>query len=371
VRTLRLLRLLSLSASLCGCGQLGFEALEDPSSGDDGSVDVGVVPGSDGGGDAGGFDAGRIGLVDGGADTGHFDATSADVPSVDGGMDGGTVVADAGVDTGAMDSDAGAIDAGPRDAGSDSGPVLGRFGAERPVPGLESRLAIDDPTLSTDELLIVYNGGGDLWMAERTSTSIDFGRSTIIAELSTGNETTPELSPDGLTLYFGRAVAGRATDIFLSRRAGRADGWGAPVLVSELSTIRWEGAATPTYDPNVLLFVRDEGIAVDREVFIATRVDAGRWTGVALDSPVNGPFVDTAPFLTRGGTLYITTTRAGGGREIWRAAPNGGLRWFAPEPVTELNGAFDTTDPWVSTDERRIYYVTNESGAERLVVRSR
>lgn len=368
---MRTLSLLSLCASLCGCGQVGFEALEDVSSGDDGSVDVGVVPGSDGGADAGRFDAGRVGLVDGGADAGRFDATSADVPSVDGGTDSGTVVADAGFDAGAMDRDAGAMDAGPRDAGTDSGPVLGRFGAERPVPGLESRLAIDDPTLSADELLIVYDGGGDLWMAERTSTAADFRTSTIIAELSTSNETTPELSPDGLTLYFGRAVPGRDMDIFLSRRTDRTDVWGAPVLVSELSTIRWEGAATPTYDPDVLLFVRDEGITVDREVFLATRGDSGRWMGAALDSPVNGPFVDTAPFLTRGGTLYITTTRAGGGREIWRAAPNGGRRWFAPEPVTELNGAFDTTDPWVSTDERRIYYVTNESGAERLVVRSR
>jgi len=268
-------------------------------------------------------------------------------------------------------SDDSAIDAAPE---LDAESTLGAFGAIENVPGIASIVDQDDPSLTADELIIVFQRSGDLWIATRSDRMDAFGDPAVIAEVSTGDgETTPELSEDGLTLYFGRSVGGgRSVDIFVASRANRTAAFDPPMLIEELSTTRWEAAAAPTVGGNRLIFSRDFGTdANSNQLFLATRTSSSSpWSPIELEVPVNSPAVDSAPFINAIGTLYFATTRNGGEREIWRSKADGDS-FAEPQSIEEVNGSFKATDPWVSPDGRRIYYMTDEAGVEEIVMRSR
>ncbi len=108
------------------------------------------------------------------------------------------------------------------------------------------------------------------------------------------------------------------------------------------------------------------------DVWRATRSPTDIWTTSPLSASINTEVVDTAPFVTASGQLYVATTRGAPTRELWRAdlAPGGG--WMVPTPITELNVAgANVSDAWVSPDEHRIYFVSDETGRDQIYVAER
>jgi hypothetical protein len=104
------------------------------------------------------------------------------------------------------------------------------------ISGLPSNIC--SPTLSEDELTIIYNnpniGGWDIYIATRPSRDSAFSNSRSLSELNTASiESSPSLSPDGLSLYFfsDRNGLGR---IFEATRQSLYDPFGAPVLISDI-----------------------------------------------------------------------------------------------------------------------------------------
>jgi len=68
----------------------------------------------------------------------------------------------------------------------------------------------DDPSLTGDLLELYFNRNDDLFVTERVAIGTPWN-SAVRLPISTGSlETTPEISPDGLTLYFGSDRSGGA-----------------------------------------------------------------------------------------------------------------------------------------------------------------
>ena len=82
---------------------------------------------------------------------------------------------------------------------------------------------------------------------------------------------------------------------------------------------------------------------------------------------------DTAPVLTSSNVLYFASERPGvGGRDIYRAErPDESSPFGAPVLVIGINTTGDEGDPWVSQDERVIYYTRGPSGNTDIYVSMR
>jgi hypothetical protein len=102
------------------------------------------------------------------------------------------------------------------------------------VSELNALGSVANPTLTEDELVIVFSGlrlrGGrgewDLWMASRPDREAPFGHVTNLRALNTTAwDMHPSLSPDGLTLYFASNRSGHF-QVFNAYRASRATPFG-------------------------------------------------------------------------------------------------------------------------------------------------
>lgn len=91
------------------------------------------------------------------------------------------------------------------------------------VPGLNTADDDENPTVTTDELVIVFastrpggKGGRDLWYAVRSATDEPFGEARPLPDLNTdGDESEPYLAPD-CELFFA-ASPGGTLDLFVTR----------------------------------------------------------------------------------------------------------------------------------------------------------
>ena len=90
---------------------------------------------------------------------------------------------------------------------------------------------------------------------------------------------------------------------------------------------------------------------------------------------VNTSSVEAEPFLVdEGRVIYFTSDRPGGlgGRDMWRAVRADAASAFGtPEPVTELNSSADEQDPWLTQDERVIFFASDRAGNWEIYQASR
>jgi Tol biopolymer transport system component len=104
------------------------------------------------------------------------------------------------------------------------------------VSGLPNNIA--SPALSQDELTIVYNnpnaGGWDLCTATRTDRNSAFSNVHSLSELNTASiESSPCLSPDGLSLYFYSDRSGQGR-LYESTRTSLSNPFGNPMLLTDI-----------------------------------------------------------------------------------------------------------------------------------------
>ena len=127
------------------------------------------------------------------------------------------------------------------------------------MPALVTELvsgAADDPSLTADQLQIFFAstrsgglGSEDIWVATRSDITQPFSTpANVTAVNSSEFDTTPKITPDGLTLYFASQRPGGLgdSDIWRSTRATLASPWTAPINVAELNSA-----------------VKDESLSVD------------------------------------------------------------------------------------------------------------
>jgi hypothetical protein len=254
---------------------------------------------------------------------------------------------------------------GAFDAAADAGYVdpLGPWGAPRAVfpPGAADD---DDPTLTADLLELYWNRNGDIYVATRPSTAAPWSAPAVVAELSgPAFETTPEVSGDGLTMYFASDRPGGLgnTDLWISERPARGAAWGAPNPVPALSSYTVDGAGGFTADGLLIVIGSERKANTDYDLYESTRPDrASAWSApvelAVLDSSAN----DWSPHLTPDAlTLYYVSYRSTVGDLYVAHRPAIGQSFGPPRRIDELASEASDSDPWISPDGHHLVFASD------------
>ena len=255
------------------------------------------------------------------------------------------------------------------DAASDAPGVLGPFGPPTPIDIVA--VGDDDPSATGDLLELYFNRAQDILVTRRAAVTDPWGTPVVVAELSSPeNDTTPEVSYDGLTIYLASNRPGGAgvLDIYRATRASRADAWGTPVRVPELSSATREASATTTDD---LALVMEWDLAANQnDIYLATRASPQQPFGAPVLVPgINdGVAPDGNPMLSLDGlVLYFDSARSGD-TDLYRATRLSPSAAFGPPTlIGELaSAATADSDTWISPDQRTLYFTSNRDGTAKL-----
>lgn len=213
----------------------------------------------------------------------------------------------------------------------------------------------DDVTLTADMLELYFNRAGDIYAIVRSSLADPWSQAAIVSELSTQfAESTPELSPDGLTIFFSSNRPGSAgVDIWVATRATRNDPWGAPVLATGLNSPAADRCAAPSLDPDMIVLASNRN-GGEFDLFISRRSN-GEWSVPMVLAETNSLEMDSAPFAIDGRLIFFFSDRAGS-NDLYEATADPAGRFY-PAPITELNSDLEESDPWVSVDGRHMFFV--------------
>jgi Tol biopolymer transport system component len=161
-------------------------------------------------------------------------------------------------------------------------------------------------------------GGSDLWSTSREGGTFTTPSQKAVEDLATpANQFDPELSPDGLTLYYSQSTL-PGQDLVVARRATVADKFAAPEVVA----IAGAAAvfADPTISPDGRVIVFASGASSnDLDLYVATRTSVKATFGAAKRLAINSPQIDADPELAQDGcTLLFSSNRAGSqSRDVW------------------------------------------------------
>jgi hypothetical protein len=253
----------------------------------------------------------------------------------------------------------------PRD--SPTGPEAGLpFSAPVLIAALANPSLDSSPT-ATEDLLEMYfqsdrvgrRNEYDIFVSTRASPSDPWGGPRMVAELSSAfSDETPEIAPDGLTLWFCSERGASGYDIYVSTRATRGATWGAPALVPELSSPLNDQAPTVSGSLRRMTLHSDrQGAQGKYDIFESTRNPNGTWSTPVPVVELNTTVYEGAPQLSPDDlVIYFDSNRPGGlgGWDIWTARRPTTSSPFGPATLVRgVSGArSDDGTPWVSADGR-------------------
>jgi hypothetical protein len=295
--------------------------------------------------------------------------------------------ADAGADAG-RDAAPPSIDAGPRDAGaedaafdggSDAGLVLPIFSEPTAIAELASRSTDQDPSLTEDELEIFFvsarDGEVQIWWSSRADIAAPWDPPSLRTELASPlAESDPEVSADGLHLYFSRQSDGADSDVdvYEASRASRDAPWTAIVRVAALSSDLSECCAIEEASGDRIVFSRIVAIGT-ADLVRATRGPTG-WTNVVPIAELRTDATEANPFLTAGDlAIFFDSDRPGlGARDIYFATrPDLESPFSDPMRVETVSSPVDDRDVWVSSDGERVYFAREVPRGLEIVLATR
>ncbi len=204
-----------------------------------------------------------------------------------------------------------------------------------------------------------------------------FRAAALIEELAApdADDDDPSLTGDLLEIYFksDRGTPGDF-DIWLSTRASRADPWGEPDVVVELSSDEDEWAAVTDESGTHVVITRSvPGNVLD--LLGASRASADEpWGAPAPLANLATPVYEADGHLDPSGLrLFFAGELAGGdGRDIYIAErPSPEDDFGPPARVAELSSGSRDEDPWVSPDGNVIVISSDRTGDQELYWSSR
>ena len=285
---------------------------------------------------------------------------------------GGAVPADA--DTQADDAPDEPEPEPAEDAGTerDGGDV--RFAAPMPIAELVAPdAADDDPSLTSDLTLLYFNskrdggaGREDVWYTTRASTREAWSAPVPATELNTdARETGIALSADGLTLWFSSDRPGGegGLDVYVARRARRADAFTDLVRVDALSTAGDDLISAISGDQRTAYLARRDNEDDDYDLYMAERRDAQ----AAFDEPVaiaalNGDGEESDASPAEGGRSLLFTRDA----ELQLAVRDARGAYVVVGPLDALNSGDNERDAWATDDLRYMVFSSNRTGTYLL-----
>lgn len=192
------------------------------------------------------------------------------------------------------------------------------------------------PTLSDNGLTLIFTsnrtdgpGNDDLYISTRTSLITAWSPPIPVVGLinTVFNESAPSLSSDGRSLFFHSDAPGGqgTTDLYVSVRPSIGDPWDMPDnLGATVNSGLFDVAPEISSDGLSLYFhsTRTGGLG-SHEIWRTTRTRATNpWsTPTVMPAPVNSTASDVGSSLSDDWqTLYFASDR-GGNRDIWQAVP--------------------------------------------------
>ena len=243
-----------------------------------------------------------------------------------------------------------AVDATPlvTDALPDA-PPLGAWGA--PVLLATGVSSETDPAMTLNRLTIVFasEATDDLYIATRATPTGTALTSTALAVLNTASdEKAPEISPDGLTIYFSSNRGGNY-DIY---RSTFSTVWSPPALMSELSTAGNESDFAISHDGLTAVVIDNDTV---NRFLIHTRASTAQPFGNGVHHPELTVGTDpSAPTVTNNGDVIYFHT--GTTRDLYIATRKLDGNYTTAVPVTELNSASRDAAPFVLQDDRHMLF---------------
>ncbi len=253
-----------------------------------------------------------------------------------------------------------------------------RFENVELVAELSSREKDDNPTLTADQLLLCFTSiregpsgdqDQDVWCASRDTTAQRFDEPVLVGPVNSEVfDTSPALSLDGLSLWFSSDRDGGAggADIYVSRRARRADDWSVPTLVAELNS-EFDDIPRPPAMGGTVMPLGSRRIDDTYWTYLATRPtpDAPFSTPVLLDELTAPDVIFVDAQLSEDGLLIVfTTVEEDNAPADLYAASRASLdeRFGAPVLMQGVNSAQEDRDPWLSPDGNTLYFSSDRSG---------
>lgn len=257
-------------------------------------------------------------------------------------------------------------------AGSEA---LGPWGPAEPIVAI-TPAGIQDPELSPDGLELFFTAitttDNDIWISARASLDDPFPAGSPIAELSTpASEQSPGISGDGLTLYFSTP-----SGISAATRPARGAPFGPPTLVAGL-LVGSEFVNDPELAPDARTAFVTHGSGDEREIYAHTRASVADSfdAGTAMSLLNAGGAADASAELSSDQlTIYFHSERAGaaGGQDIYyatRAAP--GDTFSAPIPMNDFNTDDLEGDPTIGNGDRTFVFRRSVAGVWMLYIATR
>jgi len=261
------------------------------------------------------------------------------------------------------------------------------FSAPMPVMGLEATgLTPQAPRLSSDELTIYFAGNpagqdAQLYAAVRTSRTAPFGMPVALPAENTGKTFDPDVSRDGLTLWFASLrIPNEGQHLYVATRPSTLAEFGPPGLVAMIGapdvTVS-DGQPFEAPDGTELWFTSTRQPTLGgSDIWRVVRTGAG-FASPVMEAALSSSAEDWFPVLSLDRlTIYFASNRstagAKGGYDIWtshRSSVNDGFP--APTSVAELDTADDEYSGWLSSDNCRLYGRRDHAGAIEIFVATR
>src|SRR6266545_3802639 len=166
------------------------------------------------------------------------------------------------------------------DAPPDAAPGYAPWGTATKIPSLDIAGAQSDPTFTSNRLTVVMSTdpgtGDDLYHCSRGTLLTAFSCSALTTLNSGSGDKSPELSPDGLTLYFTSSRSG-SWEVYKATQSGGV--WSAAALQTDLSTTGTDSDVGISPDGLTAVVYVDD---VQNHFIISTRAS----TSQAFGSPV-------------------------------------------------------------------------------------
>ena len=250
------------------------------------------------------------------------------------------------------------------------------------------------PAISKDGLSLYFSsdrpgghGDFDLWVSQRASVDDPWEPPINLGvNINTpGRDLAPNLSPDGLTLYFHAPGACGGSDLFVSHRKNRRDDFGwepAENLGCEINS--GVNDAGPTFfekeDGNAVMYFtslsRPGGMG-DFDIYRSRMREDGTFGPADLVIELSTSSRDTRTAISRDGReIYISSERPGGAgsSDLWVSVrKNTESAWGLPtnvatdappgtDPALLINTTSFEGAPALSWDGRTLYFYSTKPG---------
>ncbi len=231
----------------------------------------------------------------------------------------------------------------------------------------------ENPTLTEDLLDIFFTsdrddelGGADVYCATRSTRADPFGVPDLVEEVSSeDDETSAAISPDGLTLWVGSNRAGGVgdTDIWQTTRPSKDAPWGTPVPVTALNSEDDDIPRPVGQGGLVMPMASRRGPGDQYQTYFATRPSPGASFGAP--EPLSYLWVEGSSmvdaFLTDDGLMLFFNLDPGDGEgELYMTSrPSTDDLFGEPVPLVAVNSSDDDRDPWLSVDGKRFFFASD------------